>query len=157
MLVTKVDFIYMNSQTSITWKWPLKHLRQYDSKGEVFLFEAGRKCHGGEGLYVFSSKKANKMMKIVSRNINNNNVNQSRLQLPGTTSSHQNTLMYRATRSGYVNVNVDITPESHNHHNKDYVNVDLSAETPPPRPPCPIVYKEVVFTAGGVMNQRKRN
>ena len=49
--------------------WPLKYLRKYGCDRDIFSFEAGRKCPGGEGLYAFSTKKASQLFDIVARNI----------------------------------------------------------------------------------------
>ena len=45
--------------------------------GKCFLFEAGSKCLGGEGLYAFSAKRASEIFDMVARNIN-----------PGETHTH---------------------------------------------------------------------
>ena len=48
--------------------WPLKYIRKYGCDGELFSFEAGRNCPGGEGLYAFSTKKAWQLFYLVARN-----------------------------------------------------------------------------------------
>ena len=49
MIVTLTS--YTNSRTLEQLEWPLKYLWKYDCDGDVFSFEAGRKCPRGEGLY----------------------------------------------------------------------------------------------------------
>ena len=68
--VSETELIYTDNASADRWTWPLKYLRKYGCDGEVFSFEAGRKCPGGEGLYAFSSKRASKIFEIVARNIN---------------------------------------------------------------------------------------
>lgn len=68
--VSESELIYTDSVSADRWAWPLRYLRKYGCDGEVFSFEAGRKCPGGEGLYAFSSKRASKIFEMVARNIN---------------------------------------------------------------------------------------
>lgn len=69
MEVTAVDLMYTDSKTHEVWQWPLKYLRKYGCDGDVFSFEAGRKCPGGEGLYAFSTPKASQLFDLVAQNI----------------------------------------------------------------------------------------
>ena len=64
------ELIYTDDNSNDRWTWPLRYLRKYGCDGEVFSFEAGRKCPGGEGLYAFSSRRASKIFELVARNIN---------------------------------------------------------------------------------------
>ncbi len=73
MEVTLSDLMYTDSKTSEIWQWPLKYLRKYGCDGDVFSFEAGRKCPGGEGLYAFSTPKASQLFDLVARNITQDN------------------------------------------------------------------------------------
>lgn len=68
--VSITELIYTDLNSNDRWNWPLRYLRKYGCDGEVFSFEAGRKCPGGEGLYAFSSKRASKIFELVARNIN---------------------------------------------------------------------------------------
>ena len=77
MKVTTMELIYTDSKTKEDWHWPLKFLRKYGCDGDVFTFEAGRKCPGGEGLYAFSTKKASILFEMVARNINQGNLQPS--------------------------------------------------------------------------------
>ena len=70
MEVTSSELVYVDAKSKEDWHWPLKFLRKYGCDGDVFTFEAGRKCPGGEGLYAFSTKKANVLFDMVARNIN---------------------------------------------------------------------------------------
>lgn len=67
--VTSVDLKYKDAKSGDEWVWPLKYLRKYGCDREIFSFEAGRKCPGGEGLYAFSTKKASQLFDMVARNI----------------------------------------------------------------------------------------
>lgn len=79
--VTETDLIYTDSKTTEQWQWPLKFLRKYGCDDDVFSFEAGRKCPGGEGVYAFWTQAASIVFNMVARNINQGN-----LQPPGDTS-----------------------------------------------------------------------
>ena len=68
--VSITELIYTDDNSNDRWTWPLRYLRKYGCDGEVFSFEAGRKCPGGEGLYAFASKRASKIFELVARNIN---------------------------------------------------------------------------------------
>ena len=74
MIVSNTDLTYTNSRTQEQLEWPLKYLRKYGCDGDVFSFEAGRKCPGGEGLYAFRTKKASELFELVARNINQGNL-----------------------------------------------------------------------------------
>ncbi len=78
MEVTQTELVYIDSATKDDWHWPLKYLRKYGCDGDVFTFEAGRKCPGGEGLYAFSTRKASALFELVAKNIQ-----QGELQPPG--------------------------------------------------------------------------
>ena len=117
MGVTAADLLYTDSKTQEQWQWPLKFLRKYGCDGNVFSFEAGRKCPRGEGLYAFSTPQASVLFDLVSRNINQGN-----LQPPGDLSpltptpeqhhTYQNLLLGQSgpqipvTQPNYQNVNV---------------------------------------------------
>ena len=74
MEVTPTELIYTDSKTKENWRWPLKYLRKYGCDGDVFSFEAGRKCPGGEGLYAFSARRASLLFDTVAKNINHGNL-----------------------------------------------------------------------------------
>ena len=74
MEVTATDLLYTDCKSNEQWQWPLKFLRKYGCDGDVFSFEAGRKCPGGEGLYAFSTPKASQLFDMVARNINQGNL-----------------------------------------------------------------------------------
>ena len=67
--VTHIELKYKDAQSGDEWVWPLKYLRKYGCDRDIFSFEAGRKCPGGEGLYAFSTKKAAQLFDLVARNI----------------------------------------------------------------------------------------
>ena len=69
MIVSSNDLAYINSRTLEQLVWPLKYLRKYGCNGDIFSFEAGRRCPGGEGLYVFKTKKASELVILVDKNI----------------------------------------------------------------------------------------
>lgn len=78
MEVSANELVYTDGRTHEKWQWPLKYLRKYGCDGNVFSFEAGRKCPGGEGLYAFSTHRASILFDMVAMNIN-----QGSLQQPG--------------------------------------------------------------------------
>lgn len=59
--VTATDLIYVDASTHERWKWPVRFLRKYGFEENIFSFEAGRRCPGGEGLYAFVSERANEI------------------------------------------------------------------------------------------------
>lgn len=155
MEVTPTELIYTDSKTKDDWHWPLKFLRKYGCDGDVFTFEAGRKCPGGEGLYAFSTKKANILFEIVARNINQGN-----LQPSGELSPF-------SEPQAPISSVLDFPPRrtsaaSPTHHPQDlpsYTNLELMGNhiengnhVGPPSPaatstpdPKKFVYREVVF------------
>ena len=59
--VTSTDLIYIDSNTHEKWKWPVRFLRKYGYEENIFSFEAGRRCPGGQGLYAFVSERASEI------------------------------------------------------------------------------------------------
>ena len=74
IIISNTDLTCTNSRTLEQLEWPLKYLRKYGCDGDVFSFETGRKCPGGEGLYAFRTKKASELFELVDRNINQGNL-----------------------------------------------------------------------------------
>lgn len=68
--VTASDILYIDRLTDEKWRWPLKYLRRYGCDGNVFSFEAGRRCPGGEGLYAFSCDQASEIHEAILLSIN---------------------------------------------------------------------------------------
>lgn len=56
--VTHEDIIYTSSNTI---RWPLKYIRSYGAREEVFYIEIGRQCASGEGVYGFKSAQASEI------------------------------------------------------------------------------------------------
>lgn len=149
MQVTETELIYTDNRTTASWRWPLKFLRKYGCDGEVFSFEAGRKCPGGEGLYAFSAKRASQIFDMVARNINQGGLQPPAGELSPFPSEsrppEQNTLISRRNSS---------MSQSPGHTDQpNYANMDLSGnplvqvenESLPIEPHRPVAYKEVVF------------
>ena len=67
--VTNTDLIYVDSRTNEKWKWPFKFMRKYGYERNIFSFEAGRRCAGGQGLYAFASERANEIHEAIVENI----------------------------------------------------------------------------------------
>ncbi|KAH8297972.1 hypothetical protein KR018_003238 [Drosophila ironensis] len=50
--------------------WALQHLRRYGLNGELFSFEAGRRCMSGPGIYTFRVHNADQLYPMFQRYIN---------------------------------------------------------------------------------------
>lgn len=151
MEVTQTELVYIDSTTREDWHWPLKYLRKYGCDGDVFTFEAGRKCPGGEGLYAFSTKKASVVFELVAKNIN-----QGELQPPGELSPfsepqalESSVLNFpprrqsasspsRTDQPSYTNLDIMGNPLQNGDHSSS-INPDIAAET------NKSAYREVVF------------
>lgn len=137
MEVTTSELVYVDRKSKEEWHWPLKFLRKYGCDGDVFTFEAGRKCPGGEGLYAFSTSKANILFDMVARNINQGDMS----PLPPEPQALEMTFPPRRTLSA--------SPPPR--EQPSYTNLDLMGnplDSPLPEavtPPDPTQYREVVF------------
>lgn len=56
-------------------KWPLNGVRRYGYYKDIFLFESGRKCPTGEGLFAFKCNKAKRLNDTLHKVILNNATN----------------------------------------------------------------------------------
>lgn len=66
--VTETGLIYTDSETHHKRLWPLKYIRRYGCHDDVFSFEAGRQCAGGQGLYAFKTDRASSLRALVAAN-----------------------------------------------------------------------------------------
>jgi len=57
IMITDENMI-LSQENSDAILWPLKGIRRYGSYQDIFLFECGRKCPTGEGLFAFKCSKA---------------------------------------------------------------------------------------------------
>ncbi len=67
--------ILTQKNSSNVWeqfKWPLNGIRRYGYYKDIFLFESGRKCPHGEGLYAFKCSKAKYLNEALHKAITNN-------------------------------------------------------------------------------------
>lgn len=64
-------------------KWPLNGVRRYGYYKDIFLFESGRRCDTGEGLYAFKCSKAKRLNEVLHKIILNN-----AMSLSGSRSHH---------------------------------------------------------------------
>ncbi|XP_055712032.1 fibroblast growth factor receptor substrate 2 [Phlebotomus papatasi] len=55
--------------------WPLRCLRRYGYDGDVFCFEAGRRCLTGEGIYSFRCRRAENLFNLLQTHIEGNTYN----------------------------------------------------------------------------------
>lgn len=53
-------------------RWPLNGVRRYGYFKDIFLFESGRKCPTGEGLFAFKCSKAKRLNELLHHTILNN-------------------------------------------------------------------------------------
>lgn len=152
MEVTPTELVYVDSKTKEDWHWPLKFLRKYGCDGDVFTFEAGRKCPGGEGLYAFSTRKASALFEIVARNINQGNLQPGGELSPFSEpqAPDSNILSFPARRTSTT-----ATP-TNPQDQPSYTNIDMMIENGnhvgPPSPtatstpdPNKVQYREVIF------------
>lgn len=51
--------------------WPLQCLRRYGFEGEIFTFEAGRRCLTGEGIYAFRCERADSLFQQLQSYLHN--------------------------------------------------------------------------------------
>ncbi|XP_059618577.1 fibroblast growth factor receptor substrate 3 [Phlebotomus argentipes] len=57
--------------------WPLRCLRRYGYDGDVFCFEAGRRCLTGEGIYSFRCRRAEHLFNLLQAHIEGTTYNAS--------------------------------------------------------------------------------
>ena len=144
MEVTLTELVYVDGKTKEDWHWPLKYLRKYGCDGDVFTFEAGRKCPGGEGLYAFSANKANILFDMVAKNINQGDLSPVPEPQPPVVSMDfplRRTSTASPTREQPSYTNLDLT--GHPIENNNHVPLPEAVITPPD--PTKFVYREVVF------------
>lgn len=144
MEVTLTELVYVDGKTKEDWHWPLKYLRKYGCDGDVFTFEAGRKCPGGEGLYAFSANKANILFEMVAKNINQGDLSPVPEAQPPVVSMDfppRRTSTTSPTRDQPSYTNLDLT--GHPIENHDHAPLPEAVVTPPD--PTKFLYREVVF------------
>ena len=84
--VTESGLIYTDAETQQKRLWPLKYIRRYGCHGDVFSFEAGRQCAGGQGLYAFRTSRASTLRALVAANT----LKEARYQTPRAQASLAN-------------------------------------------------------------------
>ena len=84
--VTDSGLIYTDAETQQKRLWPLKYIRRYGCHGDVFSFEAGRQCAGGQGLYAFRTGRASSLRALVA----GNTLKEARYQTPRAKASLAN-------------------------------------------------------------------
>lgn len=144
MEVTSSELVYVDTKSREDWHWPLKYLRKYGCDGDVFTFEAGRKCPGGEGLYAFSTKKANILFDMVARNINQGEL--SPVPDPETETSVMNFPPHQTSTTSPTPGGVKDQPSYTNitPMGNPLPNGDIPDEASTPDP-TKFLYREVVF------------
>lgn len=108
-------------------KWPLTGVRRYGFHKNIFLFECGRKCPSGEGLFAFKCNKAKRLNDSLHKAIVNNATQLFNLQetTPRTVenSNHSINMNSAATTYSLANTENDYTllnePEEPNHSRKN--------------------------------------
>lgn len=94
-------------------EWPLNGIRRYGCYRDIFLFECGRKCATGEGLFAFKCKKAQRLHDTLQHTLldgtnlialplpsANANVNTDNIKLVDGTASNGNLVSQRSVESG---------------------------------------------------------
>uniref|UniRef100_A0A1A9WWC3 IRS-type PTB domain-containing protein n=1 Tax=Glossina brevipalpis TaxID=37001 RepID=A0A1A9WWC3_9MUSC len=74
----------------IVWTW--KHVRRYGLNGNIFSFEAGRRCATGPRIYTFRCCKADLLYQKFQRYVNTMSISTDRDRRNDTTLNVQNTL-----------------------------------------------------------------
>ena len=71
--ITNTNLILLHeSAETEPMKWPLTGVRRYGFHKNIFLFECGRKCPSGEGLFAFKCNKAKRLNDSLHKAIVNN-------------------------------------------------------------------------------------
>ncbi|XP_051869566.1 docking protein 5-like [Pristis pectinata] len=66
LIVGKDSLVLKDPVTKkVVYKWPYQLLRRYGTDQEAFMFEAGRRCDSGEGVFLFNTKEDGKIYNIV--------------------------------------------------------------------------------------------
>ncbi|RNA38268.1 fibroblast growth factor receptor substrate 2-like [Brachionus plicatilis] len=105
--------LYQKNQESIEQiKWPLNGVRRYGYYKDIFLFESGRKCPTGEGLFAFKCNKAKRLNDTLHKVILNNahnlcNLNHNCFSSP----TESNTLSVISVMNTTASTNVSKTNE----------------------------------------------
>ena len=151
MEVTDTELVYIDKTTKDEWHWPLKYLRKYGCDGDVFTFEAGRKCTGGEGLYAFSTRKASVLFELVAKNINLGESNHTGESLVSSEQPPEVSMLNFPPKKTSVSspgkpeqpsyTNIDISPVA----NGDLSSATNQDSTTPNPVVNKFVYREVVF------------
>lgn len=70
--VTDSDIVFRSQAKDkvMQHEWPLKYLRKYGCDGDIFSFEAGHRCQGGEGIYAFATRYASRVFDLVQASLN---------------------------------------------------------------------------------------
>lgn len=71
-----------NQRASEPIVWPLTGIRRYGYHKNIFLFECGRRCPNGEGLYAFMTNKARRLNDSVHKAIIDSTTQPCNLQIP---------------------------------------------------------------------------
>ena len=113
--ITSDKMVLFQKDTNNKIEWPLNGVRRYGFYKDIFLFECGRRCPTGEGLFAFKCSKAKRLNDAVHKAVSRNAVEPADTVAPQQTASASNNSQHRnsASTGTHLMANVESTHRSH--------------------------------------------